>query len=792
MLSFVVTSFLFTPPSQAQLDNLWPFDDGRRPLLISRRWSSLVGAIMMKLALATAFIMFSGAAFSQQWTAIGPPGGVVSGIAIDPQGTNTVFAVTSGEDAFLFKSTDGGLSSRVIEDSAGPVHISTEPLLNPRHPDTMYAGTLRSFDRGERWHSIGVLVEVINPLEPRHLLGTRYGVQLLGSSDGGDQWSLLHTFKNIGFVAGTVADTSVYYASGDDSIAGIHRSTNGGRSWHVTSLQNITVLSLVVSPLDAQVVYAGTMESGLFKTTDGGATWNLVLASTWVHDIAINPADTSVVYVAGGGNAFKTADGGAHWSQINTGLPNEANREVHTVAIDPRTPNEIYAGTYGFGVFKSTDAGGTWCQTNVTRAIVLDLSFGPLHPTVLFAGTPYEGFMRTSDGGATWGPVDCGLPQTIGAFFRQLRFSAVNSSVVYATCEGNGLRKSTDKGVTWQTTSPTGSLDAWAWSLAIHPQSADTVYLGETGWMARNLHRSTDGGATWQNLHILNGGGAVEQIEFDPNDHKKIYVCAADAGLFGSTDDGQTWNSLNTGLRVADPPLLVPVKSLVLASQSGFAYVAQEASGTNRGGVFRTSNGGTSWKAIDGELGYLDKNVNVQDLALSPLNPGHLYAALKWHGQYTTYSAGGVYLTTDEGSRWQQVFQGSCEALGFDPLDGHRIYAATTHGIYAAIDTTLIVGVEKIPGVPREARLYQNYPNPFNSETIIRYSTTVGGKVTLRIFNILGQEVRKSQRMHDYAGEYQFAWDAKDDHGHRLASGPYICRLEMLSCSTSTKLLLLR
>jgi photosystem II stability/assembly factor-like uncharacterized protein len=746
----------------------------------------------MRTSVAVALIVLSNQLFAQVWKPMGPPGGVVNGISIDPQETNTVFAVTGGEDAFLFKTTDGGLSSRVIEDSAGPVHISTEPLINPRHADTMYAGTLRSFDRGETWHSIGVVVAAMNSREPRHLLGTRYGQQLLASFDGGDEWSLLHTFKNIGFVAGTVADTSVYYASGDDSLAGIHRSTNGGRSWRVTSLQDITVLSLAVSPLDAQVVYAGTMETGLFKTTDGGTSWCLVLPITRVHDVAIDPTDTAVVYVAGGGNAFKTTNGGIHWSVIDSGLPNEANREVYAVTVNPVTPNEMYAGTYGFGVFKSIDAGATWYQTNVTRAWVLDLSFGPQQPTILFAGTPYEGFMRTTDGGATWGSIDCGLPEISGAFFRQMRFSAADPSVAYATCEGNGLRRSTNGGVTWQPTSPTGSMDAWAWSLAIHPLSADTVYLGETGWMARNLHRSTDGGGTWQNLHILNGGGAIEQIEFDPNDASKIYVCAGDAGFFGSTDDGHTWNTLNTGLRVSDPPLLVPVKSLALASQSGLAYVAQEASGNYRGGVFKSSNGGTSWKAIDGDLAFLDKNVNVQAIAISPLEPSHLYAALKWHGQFSTYSAGGVYRTTDEGSTWQQVFRGSCEALGFDPLDGRRIYVATNHGVYTAIDTTLIVSVKNIPGLPQKARLYQNYPNPFNSQTIIRYSTTGGGKVNLRIFNILGQEVRKAQRIHDDAGEYQFVWDGKDNYGHCLASGSYICRLEMLSCSKSIKLVLLR
>jgi hypothetical protein len=198
MLPDAFISYLPAIPRREQIHTYRNFTVASLSLLHSKRFSSSTFAevMTMKIAVVVAILMLSSATFSQQWKAIGPPGGVVSAISLDPQKTNTVFAVTSGEDSLLFKSIDGGVTSKVIEDTSGPVHVSEKPLINPRNPDTLYAGTLRSIDGGETWHSIGVVVAAVNVREPRHLLRTRYGEQLLGSSDGGDEWSLTLCARN--------------------------------------------------------------------------------------------------------------------------------------------------------------------------------------------------------------------------------------------------------------------------------------------------------------------------------------------------------------------------------------------------------------------------------------------------------------------------------------------------------------------------------------------------------------------------------------------------------------------
>lgn len=90
------------------------------------------------------------------------------------------------------------------------------------------------------------------------------------------------------------------------------------------------------------------------------------------------------------------------------------------------------------------------------------------------------------------------------------------------------------------------------WEIAVHPTNSETLYVGQTGYMFRDLHRSTYGGNTFENLHITNSENSIEEIRFDPINPSIIYVCAQNKGIFKSTDDGKNRFTINNGLKIAD------------------------------------------------------------------------------------------------------------------------------------------------------------------------------------------------------------------------------------------------
>ena len=170
-------------------------------------------------------------------------------------------------------------------------------------------------------------------------------------------------------------------------------------SWHGSG--NITALA--IDPQRPTTLYAGTSDRGVFKTTDGGATWSATgLANVYVSALAIDPVTPTTLYAVAWGGLYKSTDGGANWNPINdlTGVG------VSSLAIDPQTPTTLYGWTYHDGVFKSTDGGASWNVTGLTSVgRDLRLAIDPLIPTTLYAGAGASGVYKSTDGGLSWTPT---------------------------------------------------------------------------------------------------------------------------------------------------------------------------------------------------------------------------------------------------------------------------------------------------------------------------------------------------------------------------------------------------
>jgi photosystem II stability/assembly factor-like uncharacterized protein len=285
----------------------------------------------------------------------------------------------------------------------------------------------------------------------------------------------------------------------------------------------------------------------LAKTApDGfGANWQLEGPDNIggrINAIAIDPVDTSVIYVGNaGGGVFKTTDGGKNWQPI---FDDQAFLAIGSLAIDPKDHNTIYIGTgdpqntiasyLGNGIYRSKDAGKTWQHLGLDKeSIVAKIIVHPDSSNVIYAactGTPFirdnnRGLYKSTDGGKTWNNV-LFLNQDAGII--DIVMDPVEHSTIYATG--------------WKTT----YIDINAFSSPVN-----------------QIYKSTNGGQSWTTLR--NGLPAFNMgrigLAVSPTNHNKLYAFVCDSsrytelmGIFKTTDGGNNWSSLpTTGL---DTPVL--------------------------------------------------------------------------------------------------------------------------------------------------------------------------------------------------------------------------------------------
>jgi hypothetical protein len=196
-----------------------------------------------------------------------------------------------------------------------------------------------------------------------------------------------------------------------------------------------------------------------------------------VHALAINPTTPSTLYAGTyGSGVYRTTDSGGRWTAVNTGL---SDLDVHALAINKTTPSTLYAGTYGGGVFRSTDSGGGWTAVNtgLDGSGVCALAIDKTTPSTLYAGTHW-GTFRSTDSGDTWRPVNSGLglrfpPPEINA----LAIDPTTPSTLYAGTFNFGVFKSTDSGGSWSALN-TDLTNTYVSALAIDPRTPSTLYAG--------------------------------------------------------------------------------------------------------------------------------------------------------------------------------------------------------------------------------------------------------------------------------------------------------------------------
>jgi photosystem II stability/assembly factor-like uncharacterized protein len=328
---------------------------------------------------------------------------------------------------------------------------------------------------------------------------------------GLDRWST--NGPGAGYVSAisvSPSDSSTVYAgvtSGDWGFgSGIYKSTDGGRRWRLmpNGMDDRSVTEVAAASSD--LVYAGTYRKALYKSLDGGAHWRRV---NWPHTnrrsimaLAVLPSEPETIYASAeysdepyGAGLWKTTDGGASWTELSDAIDYDY---VYALAIDPVQSDTVYAAGAG-GVHKSTDGGTTWQVTNngLAASFVSDLVIDSQHPSTLYAGGDdyYKpeavGIYKSTDGGSNWHLLDMTAFQEYTTVL-DLGVDPLSPMTVYASTDDSqysdydshagGVFKSIDGGRTW-TAVHAGLFHRLVSRLAIDPTTPSTLYAGTPGGM---------------------------------------------------------------------------------------------------------------------------------------------------------------------------------------------------------------------------------------------------------------------------------------------------------------------
>ena len=658
-------------------------------------------------------------------------------------------AITKGKELF------GDLRARQI----GPAIMSgriTDLELHPSNPKVIYAGTAgggvwKSNDGGARFNSVfdnhcqSIGAVAVDPSAPDNVVwvGT------------GETW------------------TRNSVSIGD----GIYRSADGGINWTKMGLEKSErIASIIVNPKDANEVYVGVLgalwsdseDRGVYKTNDGGKTWNKILyvdPKTGCADMAMDPTNPQVLYASfwefrrtawnfnsGGANSalYKSTDGGKSWNKIHKGFPSGKLGRLG-IAIAPSNPNILYTVIESEqdkdkGLYRSDDAGASWKQLNNDFGIVVRpfyfsrITVDPRNPDVIAKGGLSGSISR--DGGKTF--------RNLGAMHSDIHdvvFAINDSERLFAGTDG-GVYRSWNGGTTMEIVEnlPVSQF----YQISVDNQEPYNIYGGLQDNNAWYGPSTSPGGIEARDWNLIGAGdgfrvlphptkrfaysemqGAdnvwridLEKGQFrviqplpvmgDPklrwnwnppmatSPHQPDRFYMGSQFLHKSEDMGDTWVKISPDLTTKDPKKYDQGNSGGLSTDNSGAenhctiFTIAESPldekviwvGTDDGNVQVTQDGGKIWKNVNTNLPGLPAGTWCYHIEPSSFNKGTAYAVFDGHssGDMKPYA----YKTTNFGASWTSVLtpevEGFVRNIQEDFVNPNLLFLGTEFGLYITLN----------------------------------------------------------------------------------------------------------
>jgi photosystem II stability/assembly factor-like uncharacterized protein len=605
------------------------------------------------------------------------------------------------------------------------------------------------------------------------------------STNGGNDWQQIYLAIEDITAIGTDLNGDIFVATNrtgiNFSFTKIFKTADHGLNWNEVYSSSEGLTSFEYSNNNIYVGYA----NGILKSTNGGLSWSHINISGGSNCFDLEVDVLNNIFFIGGGGVFKSTNDGDTWEYLGFD-------DLLPLSIESDSDQYIYLGTQN-GVYISSDQGQSWYESSDGIQNQVIFSLKKISNGELLCGTGGAGIYLSINNGESWNQI--GLPEI------RIQTLFVNSqNIIYSGTQSAGIFKSTDKGDYW-----IGSGLAGMKINTIAVNSNNIMYAGgEPMTIANNKHLffSSDSGINWSPLdHPY-----VRINKILVTSQNIVFTATAGGGVYRSINNGLTWEQKNSGLTGSH------IKSIAL--NSNYEIFA----GTDYYGICKSTNNGNIWQ----QIGLPDYSIN--DIEINSV--GEIYVSTYKH--YQTFE---IYKSTDDGVTWAKfnsgipnvpvstltkndnddIFAGTesdgvyilkKDSIIWSPansgltnltisdllidLDGF-VYAGTNgSGVFISYNST--TGLQEETNiVPTSEALLSNYPNPFNPLTIIGFRLSRASNITLKIFDLLGNEISTLIDEYRIAGTHEFEFNASG-----LTSGVYFYQLKAGDYADTKKMILLK
>ncbi|HEX4030990.1 MAG TPA: transcriptional regulator [Terracidiphilus sp.] len=363
------------------------------------------------------------------------------------------------------------------------------------------------------------------------------------------------------------------------------------KPWTVAGPSGGDARSFASVPGQPDHLYLGTTNSWLYESLDGGRSWRRLakldpVDGYVIDSIVVDATNPSTLYVgawkdSNGGGLWISHDGGHSWTQ-NAAFKGQP---IHALVQAPSDPRTLFAGTLG-GVFRSSDAGATWRQISPAgdREIheIESLAVDPKNDRIVYAGTWHLPW-KTVDGGRTWHNIKQGLIVDSDVF--SIIVDPERPRTVYlSAC--SGIYKSENAGLLFHKIQGIPSAARRTRVLMQNPKNFNVVYAGTT----EGLYKTEDAGHRFRLM--TPSDIVVNDVYVDPSDPRHVLLATDRGGVLASQDAGETFTQSNDGISERK------VSALLVDRANPSLLYAGVVNDKNFGGVFRSTDGGTSWEQL--------------------------------------------------------------------------------------------------------------------------------------------------------------------------------------------------
>jgi photosystem II stability/assembly factor-like uncharacterized protein len=658
------------------------------------------------------------------WQIVGPSGGDIRALVIDPKDKTRLYATTL--DSQVYTSNDSGKSwsylitfdrSQITLDNIIIDNSDSNSVYVSGHRHKVPGGFWRSKDSGKTWkESKDLKNEAMHALtqsekDPKIMMVGTFG-KVFVSRNSGEDWKQVEDnsfFANliVDSVAIDPRNTNIMYAG---TSWRAYKSMDAGKSWKRISagmIDDSDVFAIDIDPKNPDHVIASAC-SGIYESFNSGDLWKKVngipSASRRTRAILQNPSGNGAIYAGTTEGFWMSPDAGKSWL-----LTTQRDLEINSIAVHPEEPNKIYIATNNYGLMISTDGGRNFViqNGNLTSRFTYNLVHDVTNPARFYATTNNTatggGFVFVSDdSGLTWKPSVKNLV-TSQTFPSTILQDEQNPNTIYLGTN-QGMYRSIDRGTSWASI-PVGKAPVTpkkpvvkkgktpvkkGTPVAVKPvvptikrvlgidsktrvNALSYAHDGKNGIFAATnsgLYRTQNVSSGWDKFSF--GTGIDEKVFAVASSSmmsNRIFAGTTFSGVVVSKDNGLTWKP------VAGIPTTTPVMAIEIDSKNADTIYV----GTTQT-LYVSRDGGETWTRRGGNLPV----GNYRSIVINPSNSDEVFVASSLEG------SGGVYQSVDAGKNWKRIDQKEFNlptrrvwSLAIDPKNTNRLLVGThSSGIY--------------------------------------------------------------------------------------------------------------